>query len=441
MSVDRFNSSLADRIIYLYYSQLFSEKLVGQIEEFVSSEVVNELSTITNFAELKNAITIAQKLRETISAVETTSDSESLSATNLEVSTNQAKLALDLKNAVSVLHETGVENIQELAPALNKGALEKINEVVNNLRSDLDVVINIHLEIKEAQESQISDKQEKEESIKSKDEQLDSNKSKEKLQDTVNQSTDEDDTKKTTDNIEQLPSALSEYVTPKNETSVSIPEIENIAEEVKLDSAKKSEPPLQEKETVSTEQTKEIVEVISSPDTQSIDKPKTEAILTESLQNIAAESSEALVDSDVKSLSAELHEETATVKQVAADQQNAVEITQTAPFEPTENIEEKSAESVVSSTSEQQPMSEAIIKSTETVESQPKQEELVSKETIAISEKRDQCQEKLTDAADGTTSIAGSAIKQSETTNISIGKFFYLNVIILCIHLYLTLRL
>lgn len=117
------------------------------LEQYISDEVVEvikKLSTAANAEELKNSISVAQELRESVAAVVTTTNDrkeEELIGDALQnaAQVEQANLAQQLQRALSALQVVAIESAGP-APDLNENVLQKIVEVITQLNEDLSVV-------------------------------------------------------------------------------------------------------------------------------------------------------------------------------------------------------------------------------------------------------------------------------------------------------------
>uniref|UniRef100_A0A2A4IV77 Uncharacterized protein n=1 Tax=Heliothis virescens TaxID=7102 RepID=A0A2A4IV77_HELVI len=113
--------------------------LINHIDEFISeevSEVVGEISVLTNSQELKDTIELAKGLKESIEFVPS---EESVELTNVKI--EQGKLAEKLQDALSILLDKTLEHAEEIVPKVNPNALQKVSEIITHLQEDLEKAI------------------------------------------------------------------------------------------------------------------------------------------------------------------------------------------------------------------------------------------------------------------------------------------------------------
>nr|XP_049692671.1 titin homolog isoform X12 [Helicoverpa armigera] len=118
--------------------------LINHIDEFISeevSEVVGEISAVTNSEELKETIELAKGLKESLEFV---IGEETVSLRNVNKETKQieqVKLAEQLQDALSVLLDKTLENAEEIAPKVDQNALQKVSDIITHLQEDLEKAI------------------------------------------------------------------------------------------------------------------------------------------------------------------------------------------------------------------------------------------------------------------------------------------------------------
>ncbi|XP_047040434.1 titin homolog isoform X8 [Helicoverpa zea] len=118
--------------------------LINHIDEFISeevSEVVGEISALTNSEELKETIELAKGLKESLEFV---IGEETVSLRNVNKETKQieqVKLAEQLQDALSVLLDKTLENAEDIAPKVDPNALQKVSEIITHLQEDLEKAI------------------------------------------------------------------------------------------------------------------------------------------------------------------------------------------------------------------------------------------------------------------------------------------------------------
>lgn len=120
----------------------FSEqnKLVEHIEEFVAediSEIILEISKLTNIDDLKESVTIAKELRDCILSIDysfATEETSSLTSKNHEA---EVKLTKQLQNALFTLHTQALESAKSITTLIKPELLQKVSEIITQLQEDL----------------------------------------------------------------------------------------------------------------------------------------------------------------------------------------------------------------------------------------------------------------------------------------------------------------
>lgn len=114
------------------------------IKEYVAEdviEVVNEISLIINLNDLKESVNVAKELFVSVATLNSVAPEESTCSLREEIYEQEQKLTHQLHSALTVLHEQGLEHIQQQVPLIDLEALHKMVNIAENLESDLNVAI------------------------------------------------------------------------------------------------------------------------------------------------------------------------------------------------------------------------------------------------------------------------------------------------------------
>lgn len=126
--------------IIFYYFLFIEQSLVQHIEEFISTETldaIDTLSALPNFEELKVSLTVAKELRDTIAAIEVLAGSEETVAVAEEARIEQAKLENRLQDYLTSVQIHVFDKVVEISPSIDPELVQKVVEVVTQLQEDL----------------------------------------------------------------------------------------------------------------------------------------------------------------------------------------------------------------------------------------------------------------------------------------------------------------
>lgn len=119
----------------------FTEVLVENLSEYVSENtvaVIRKLSHTLQSENFNNTVEIAKQLWNTILSDTATSGKIDLTKS----STKQVELILSLNDAILITYDTTIEESQELENKVGREKLQCFKNVVTNLRSTLQEIIN-----------------------------------------------------------------------------------------------------------------------------------------------------------------------------------------------------------------------------------------------------------------------------------------------------------
>ncbi|CAH2103687.1 unnamed protein product [Euphydryas editha] len=118
-----------------------NEILIKNIHEYISEDtlaIISKLSHPLHSEYLKKTVDIAEQLWNTILSENFSSEKKELS----NFSTKQIELILSLNEAILIMYQTTIEESPELENKVGKDELQSFKNVVTNLRSTLQEIIN-----------------------------------------------------------------------------------------------------------------------------------------------------------------------------------------------------------------------------------------------------------------------------------------------------------